>query len=545
MSTTTRSLVPAPTGFHGDRYLLRLVERLARDARVFVETGSNVGSTLGWVARRFPHLECFACEPDTDAHAVAARHAAVRTGVVVHRETSQDFLARLDRDHRDTFTHPILAWLDAHDYGYAWPLRDEIAFLTRRFRTGFLLVDDFRVPHEPRFGFDAYDGQECSFEHVRAAISGDVAWRLYYPSYSQHTSPWHPLRGFGLVQFGPRGSALPRLDLELPDVCLHAESHGCSSELTDDPEVAFQSGDVALTVALLRAALARDASSPDTWNDLGTVLVHGDDGPGALVAFAEALARDPEHEAARANLALVSQAVHGTAEKPLPVAPGPWGRMVHRDAFADVRALCTSAALELPVIVDGGSNRGDTVARLRQLFPGSTIHAFEPLPDLARAIRSRFASDDRLVVHGAALGATHGLLRFHRLRSHAASSALQPSALQRRYQCDAADVTEDLDVLALPLRDAVGESIDVLKLDLQGGELDALRGLGERLSEVRVLLTEVEFTPLYAGQPLFADVDAFLRGAGFRLFHLYDVWSHPDGQVTSGDALYVNERYFS
>ena len=34
------------------------------------------------------------------------------------------------------------------------------------------------------------------------------------------------------------------------------------------------------------------------------------------------------------------------------------------------------------------------------------------------------------------------------------------------------------------------------------------------------------------------------RGAGFRLFHLYELWSHPDGQVTAADALYLNERFF-
>jgi hypothetical protein len=84
-----------------------------------------------------------------------------------------------------------------------------------------------------------------------------------------------------------------------------------------------------------------------------------------------------------------------------------------------------------------------------------------------------------------------------------------------------------------------------LKLDLQGAELSALRGLRERIADVRVILTEVEFAPLYDGQPLFGDLDVHLRGAGFRLFHLYDVWSHPDGQVTSGDALYVNGRFFS
>ena len=106
-------------------------------------------------------------------------------------------------------------------------------------------------------------------------------------------------------------------------------------------------------------------------------------------------------------------------------------------------------------------------------------------------------------------------------------------------------VAEELEVLATRLDGVVLDPIDVLKLDLQGYELEALRGLGERLQQVRTILTEAEFVPLFEGQPLFGDVDAALRKAGFRLFHLYDVWSHADGQVTSADALYVNERFYA
>src|SRR5215831_11081212 len=125
----TRSLKPVPEGFHGDRYLLRLVDRLAAGAGAFVETGANVGSTLGYVARRYADLTCFSCEPDAEAFEVATAHACCRPGVALFRETSQKFVDRLARDHADRFAQPLLAWLDAHGYGYAWPLREEVAFL--------------------------------------------------------------------------------------------------------------------------------------------------------------------------------------------------------------------------------------------------------------------------------------------------------------------------------------------------------------------------------------------------------------------------------
>jgi hypothetical protein len=61
---------------------------------------------------------------------------------------------------------------------------------------------------------------------------------------------------------------------------------------------------------------------------------------------------------------------------------------------------------------------------------------------------------------------------------------------------------------------------------------------------------EVEFAPIYQDQPLFADVDRYLRGLGFQLFDLRSVyWKRetgrslggPYGQVVWADALYLKE----
>jgi len=59
---------------------------------------------------------------------------------------------------------------------------------------------------------------------------------------------------------------------------------------------------------------------------------------------------------------------------------------------------------------------------------------------------------------------------------------------------------------------------DYIKVDVQGAELDVFRGAKNVLKDVVVVQTEVEFVPLYRGQPLFAEVDQILRENGF-LFH--------------------------
>ena len=64
------------------------------------------------------------------------------------------------------------------------------------------------------------------------------------------------------------------------------------------------------------------------------------------------------------------------------------------------------------------------------------------------------------------------------------------------------------------------DEVHVLKLDTQGSELGVLEGAERELANVRVLEIEVELNPIYAGQPLFGDVDRFLHDRGFVLWRL-------------------------
>jgi len=59
--------------------------------------------------------------------------------------------------------------------------------------------------------------------------------------------------------------------------------------------------------------------------------------------------------------------------------------------------------------------------------------------------------------------------------------------------------------------------LDYLKMDIQGAELMVLQHATERLHHAVAIHTEVEFLPMYVGQPLFSDVDQFLRQHGFVL----------------------------
>ena len=68
-----------------------------------------------------------------------------------------------------------------------------------------------------------------------------------------------------------------------------------------------------------------------------------------------------------------------------------------------------------------------------------------------------------------------------------------------------------------------GRTIDLLKLDTQGSELDILKGAVATLAHVPLVLSEVLFNPFYEDMPLFGDVDRWMRSRGFELLALQDL----------------------
>jgi hypothetical protein len=86
------------------------------------------------------------------------------------------------------------------------------------------------------------------------------------------------------------------------------------------------------------------------------------------------------------------------------------------------------------------------------------------------------------------------------------------------------------------------EHIDILKLDIQGGEVQALMGAHELLlhHQIDLIFTEVFFVPHYEGALLFHGLTTLLLGFGYSLYNITHFVRGRNGQLRFGDALYVS-----
>ena len=204
---------------------------------------------------------------------------------------------------------------------------------------------------------------------------------------------------------------------------------------------------------------------------------------------------------------------------------------------------------DVQIILDIGSRYGNESITLKRAFPNSRVYAFECNPDAIRVWRNNIRQEDIHLVEKA-VSDVDGIVEFypinpektitpHKDGNIGASSLFRanPAYPYEKYSQDCITV-ESTTIIKWAMDNNI-QHIDLVWLDVQGAELKVLTGMRNLLECVKLIHTEVCFKPVYIGQPLFKDIDAFLRSKNFLLVGFENIsgWF--------GDANYINNKYLS
>src|ERR687886_84628 len=218
-------------------------------------------------------------------------------------------------------------------------------------------------------------------------------------------------------------------------------------------------------------------------------------------------------------------------------------RMYRRssDAFLVKKDLLKNCVQPL-TIFDIGANEGQTTERYSKMFPTAKIYSFEPVPEVFTLLERKFHENPQIIVNQLAVSDAVGTADFY---LHAYGSNVWNSLLPKAP--DSIIVPEDVSAVKVPTitidvfcdRHNI-KTIDLLKLDIQGGELLALNGALNMLQKGRINLiySEVNFGNLYEGQAMFQDIAAYLHDFGYRTYGLYNFYNPNDGPLGWGDAIF-------
>jgi FkbM family methyltransferase len=213
-------------------------------------------------------------------------------------------------------------------------------------------------------------------------------------------------------------------------------------------------------------------------------------------------------------------------QPPPPAPPAPPSVEAALLALRD-RGFCPRLA------VDVGAYQGEWTTLFKAVFPDSAVVMVEPQEakrGLLEAVCGRFGSAVELRTD--LLGAVSGqAVKFVEMETGSSVYEEQSPYPRRVVEKTTRALDDVLGVRA--------GAVDFLKLDVQGYELEVLRGAGRTLRAAQAVLTEASLVPTNRGTPLFAEVVRFLDDAGFRLADVCGLSWRKDGVLWQTDLLFV------
>ena len=210
-----------------------------------------------------------------------------------------------------------------------------------------------------------------------------------------------------------------------------------------------------------------------------------------------------------------------------------------KDPFLDLQRLAGEGPL---VIIDAGANVGQSIFTFRSVFQEPVIHAFEPGVETFAELERRTSSLPGLRLNNCGLGSHHGLMEFVQNSHSDMSSFLEPAD-----ECWGT-IQERRKTLVRTLDEYCTEqnlsSIDILKSDTQGFDLEVIKGAEEMLrrNAIHFIFVEITLWGLYKGAPGIEEIYSFLTERGFSLVSFYQFHYHYP-KIAWTDGLFFNPAW--
>lgn len=208
-------------------------------------------------------------------------------------------------------------------------------------------------------------------------------------------------------------------------------------------------------------------------------------------------------------------------------------RLMIPDAGASLE-LIRQKGFSPKVVLDIGGFVGAWTRMCREVWPQAAVCMFEPQPDKRAVLESLVRSMPGVTLRSELLGREAGQeVEFHLAESGSSSLSL----LAKPHSPSIRLVTQ---TLSRAVAGTVFAKPDLIKVDVQGAELDVLDGGPEVLAAAEVVMLEVALVEEYAGGPLFADVVSYMAQRGFLVHDICTIFRNTASQsMNEADVIFV------
>jgi FkbM family methyltransferase len=196
-------------------------------------------------------------------------------------------------------------------------------------------------------------------------------------------------------------------------------------------------------------------------------------------------------------------------------------------------------------IIDVGGADGITPIIFSKSFPSNKIWIFEPIKENCLKIDNLKKQFPNFSLIPKAAGNYVGKSVINIAESLASSSIFElnidnsskvfSNALNKKS-------TEEIEITKLDISIPENEIIGILKIDVQGYELEVLKGAVNTLIRTSVIVLEMNNHDGYKDSPKYFELDKFLRDQNFTLYDIFPSLKD-DGRLKEWDSLYVNNMH--
>jgi len=206
--------------------------------------------------------------------------------------------------------------------------------------------------------------------------------------------------------------------------------------------------------------------------------------------------------------------------------------------------------IEVTGIIDAGASNGHISRRLLRKFPKACVYGFEPNTLYTEALQQYAKEDSRFHPQFLALSDHERTADLHITVSPGSTSLFIPGERLKKFDRHGVSVksSEKVQVVTIDqwAKRNGDPAIQLMKFDIQGGELRAFRGAVHVLQNSTLLVyTEILFNPLYKIYSIFCEIDLFFRKYGFVLHDIYKAKYDSKGLLLWGNAIYLHSERLS
>ena len=212
------------------------------------------------------------------------------------------------------------------------------------------------------------------------------------------------------------------------------------------------------------------------------------------------------------------------------------------------RVLYIAKLNKLPganIIIDIGAADGEISLLFSKAYPEAIIYAFEPIKSAFTNLYQNVKENPHILPVNKALGNTNGERIIHISESIRSSSIFEiENDIKNTYLAEQLKYKRDEKINISRLDNEIPQDINVniVKIDVQGYELEVLKGAKLTLLRTKLVVLEMQNHDHYIDAPKYFILDEYLRKSGFQLYDI--IPSIREGnKLYEWDGIYINAGF--